>query len=155
MLIGFAGMSHLGLNSCIAAAEKGFKIIGYDNNTKIIKELTLGTTSVNEPGLKEYLKKNQDNIKFSNDVNDLKNCEIVYISNDIPTDNVGKSKIDSILKLIDKVNSIINKNCLLIILCQVNPGFTRKINRDKNFLYYQVETLIFGKAMNTNCTSLV
>ena len=36
----------------------------------------------------------------------------------------------------------------MIILCQVPPGFTRGINFDKNRLYYQVETLIFGKALD-------
>ena len=35
----------------------------------------------------------------------------------------------------------------MVILCQVPPGFTRKIIRNKEFLYYQVETLIFGKAI--------
>ncbi|MDC1375728.1 nucleotide sugar dehydrogenase [bacterium] len=147
MIIGFAGMSHLGLNSCVAAAEKGFKIIGYDNNTKTINELSSGNTFVDEPGLKEKLKKNKENIKFSTNVNELKKCEIVYISNDIPTDNFGKSNIDPILELIEKVNAIIKKNSLLIVLCQVNPGFTRKIVRNSKCLYYQVETLIFGRAI--------
>ena len=147
MIIGFAGMSHLGLNSCVAAAEKGFKIIAYDDNIKIIDQLLSSKTSIDEPNLREKLKKNRANIKFSNNVNELKNCEVIYISNDIPTDNFGKSNIDPILRLIKKVNSIIKKSSLLIVLCQVNPGFTRKISRNYKFLYYQVETLIFGRAM--------
>ena len=32
-------------------------------------------------------------------------------------------------------------------MSQVHPGFTRNINWPKNLLYYQVETLIFGKAI--------
>ena len=40
-----------------------------------------------------------------------------------------------------------NKKAILVILCQVPPGFCRKINWPKKQLYYQVETLIFGKAL--------
>ena len=36
----------------------------------------------------------------------------------------------------------------MVILSQVVPGFTEKIIWNKNKLFYQVETLIFGKAIN-------
>ena len=35
----------------------------------------------------------------------------------------------------------------MVVLSQVKPGFMRMINFDHNRLYYQVETLIFGKAI--------
>ena len=35
----------------------------------------------------------------------------------------------------------------MIILSQVNPGFTRNINWNKKKLFYQVETLVFGNAL--------
>jgi UDPglucose 6-dehydrogenase len=35
----------------------------------------------------------------------------------------------------------------MVILCQVPPGFTRSLTPSKERLYYQVETLIFGQAV--------
>ncbi len=37
----------------------------------------------------------------------------------------------------------------MIILCQVPPGFSRTVNWPKDQLYYQVETLIFGQALDS------
>ena len=49
--------------------------------------------------------------------------------------------------MIDLINQHISKNITLIVLCQVPPGFTRSLKRNKDFLYYQVETLVFGRAI--------
>ena len=79
--------------------------------------------------------------------NDLKNCDLVFISKDVPTDINGKSNLLEIKRLIKKIIKVIKKKCNLIILCQVPPGFTRSINWPLNNLYYQVETLIFSNAL--------
>ena len=44
-------------------------------------------------------------------------------------------------------HKFLNKKSILVILSQVQPGFTRMINFDHTRLYYQVETLIFGNAL--------
>src|SRR5204862_5218242 len=50
--------------------------------------------------------------------------------------------------LIGKVARALNPEALLIILCQVPPGFTRGLDiLPATRLYYQVETLIFGCAV--------
>ena len=41
----------------------------------------------------------------------------------------------------------IRADALLVILCQVPPGFTRQIEWPAEQLYYQVETLIFGMSV--------
>ena len=38
---------------------------------------------------------------------------------------------------------------ILCVLCQVPPGFTRGLALDPARLYYQVETLVFGRAAGT------
>ena len=39
MIVGFAGMTHLGINTAVATADKGWEIIGYDENQKTIDNL--------------------------------------------------------------------------------------------------------------------
>ena len=54
-IIGFAGLTHLGVNSAVASAVKGFKTVGYDKNDDVIKSLSAGETKIQEPELTEYL----------------------------------------------------------------------------------------------------
>jgi len=146
--VGFVGMSHLGLNYAVATAKKNFKVICYDESESIINILNKKKSPVFEKDLEKNIKSNFQNLKFTNDLEDLNACEVVYVSKDVDTDGEGQSDLLSIQNLIKKIINFLNKKTSLIILCQVPPGFCRKINWPKNQLYYQVETLIFGQALN-------
>ena len=90
--IGFASMTHLGLNSAVAAAHKGFRTVGFDPNETLIKQLQSGQTSINEPDLSELLRANAQNLEFTSSAADLRTkCDIVYISMDVPTDDKGSA----------------------------------------------------------------
>lgn len=102
-VVGFCGMGHLGRYSNAAAYIKGFKTITYD----------FGKTG----DLSE----------------DLRECDIVYISPDRPNHHVLPQT------LVDIAIAHMKPDAVLVVLCQVEPGFTRKI-KWKN-VYYQVETL--------------
>ena len=145
--IGFAGLTHLGINSAVASAAKGFKTYCYHNDPKTINRLNNNDVVVTEPKLPDYFEKHKDNLFFSSDPKILNNCDIVYIAFDVPTNDLGESDLKPIDILTQKIKKFINSNTLLVILCQVPPGFTRKIEWPKNQTFYQVETLIFGQAI--------
>ena len=145
--IGYVGLTHLGINSAVASAELGYNIIWYDGDSKIIEKFIKNISLISEPGLSKLLTKNKKRLNFSNDINYLYNCDIVYISQDIITDEKNNSNLQDIQKIINNVILHIKKEAILVVLSQVPPGFTRKINWPMKQLYYQVETLIFGKAI--------
>jgi len=147
LTIGYVGLTHLGVNYAIASAMKGFNVVCYDENLDIISTLKKKKIHFYEKNTEKNLKKNFKQFKFTNKVDDLKNCDLVFISQDVPTDSNGKSNLLEIKKLIKRIVKIIKKNCNLIILCQVPPGFTRSISWPSNNLYYQVETLVFANAL--------
>lgn len=147
-LIGFAGMTHLGINSLAAAADRHFSVLGFDGNEDLIDRLRQFKMPVVEPGLYDLLATNADRLQFSADPADLKRCDIVYISADVPTDDHARSDLSPIRSLIDQVTAHLNDDAVLVILCQVPPGFTRSLTRiPQQRLIYQVETLIFGRAV--------
>ncbi len=146
-VVGFAGLTHLGLNSAVAGAAHGFNIVGYHNDLELINQLNRSIPHVLEPGLTELLTENQEKITFSADPKILNQCDIVYIAVDVPTDDHGVSDLTPIHSMIDMATAIMNKEALLVILCQVPPGFSRQIKWPENQLFYQVETLIFGRAV--------
>ena len=146
--VGFLGMSHLGLVTSVCLAEKGFKVKCFDNDSKLIEQLKINNILIKEPNLTELLKKNRKNLSFIHDLRDLNDCEIIYVSLDIKTDKNGISDLKDIDKLLKQFKKCYNDNQILIILSQVPPGFTRKLIANFKQLFYQVETLIFGEAVN-------
>lgn len=145
--IGFIGMSHLGQNSCMAAIEKVKKVVCFDQDEKLISNLKNQITEINEPYLSELLKANSNDIIFTHSLEDLKKCDIIYLSKDVPTNENAESDLDVIYDLIEELCKYLPRDKILVILCQVPPGFTRKVGNHFCNLYYQVETLIFGKAI--------
>ena len=152
--IAYVGLTHLGLVSAAATLEKGYQVICFDTNEDIVNNLKSSKYPINEPGFKEALEKNKDRLCFTSHLEDLKNAELVYVAPDIPTNDAGVSHLEGIKKLITHVAPHIAKTSCLIVLSQVHPGFTRSLQEillnssiDPHKIYYQVETLVFGIAM--------
>lgn len=145
--IGFAGMSHLGLNSAIASADKDFDILCYDPDAALIAELKASRWPVSEPGLPEMAAKNAARLSFSADLGALATCDVVYVALDVATDDAGTADFGPLRALIAQVDAALARDAAMVVLSQVQPGFTRSLPRDKRHLFYQVETLIFGRAI--------
>lgn len=146
-MISVIGLSHLGLSTLISLASKGYKVIGYDKSKDLIDNIKKLNLQIKEPGLLKSLKKYSKRIKFTYNINDIKNTKVIFITIDVPTNkkNVGKYKI--VLNLIKLAKKNLGKNSSLVIMSQIPPGFMRKINFSKQRLFYQVETLIFGDSI--------
>ncbi len=146
-VIGFAGMTHLGINSAVACAGRGFRTVCYDPDHELIARLKASDLPIIEPGLPEALRKCGERIAFSAAIDSLDGCDLVYISADVPTDDQGDSDLTGIRGLSHAVTAHIGTRAVLVVLCQVPPGFTRQLNLPQERLFYQVETLVFGRAV--------
>ncbi len=147
LVIGYAGLTHLGINSAVASAARGFQVIGYSDDPKLVTELNRGVLPIGEPQLDELLARNTSRIKFSSTPASLAICDIVYISVDVPTDVLGASDLAPVQCMIQIATASMRTDAALVILCQVPPGFTRLVSWPSFQLYYLVETLIFGSAV--------
>jgi UDPglucose 6-dehydrogenase len=146
-VIGFAGMTHLGVNSAAGALGRGFQVIGYDTDRDVIGKLKHDEPPVLEPGLPDALKAHAARSRFTSDIEELRRCDLVYVASDVPTDDAGVSDLRGIHELINKVASVLRPGAVLVVLCQVPPGFTRSLSIAPERVFYQVETLVFGRAL--------
>tara|TARA_R110000782_G_scaffold243386_4_gene329977 strand:+ start:30534 stop:31844 length:1311 start_codon:yes stop_codon:yes gene_type:complete len=146
-VIGFAGLTHLGLNMAAASAARGFEVVGYQDDPVVVDAINAGRLPIAEPGLDGMIAENRERLIFTSDDTKLADCGIVYISVDVPTDDDGQSDLAPITDIIATTERAMRDDALLVVLCQVPPGFTRTLSRDPARLYYQVETLIFGRAV--------
>ena len=152
-MIGFAGLSHLGLVSSIVSAAKGFAVTGFDPDPALCCDINEGRLQISEPGLTELFMSNRSRLRFSDDSRSLAECGVVYVSADVPTDAAGHIDLRPIRSLISKVTCAA-PSATIVVLSQVPPGFTRPLAEQTSpgcphdRFFYQVETLIFGRAVD-------
>ena len=155
MTIGFAGLSHLGIVSSVAAASKGFDVIGFDPDRVRSEDSSQGWLPVIEPGLAELLEQQRARLRFTTDPAALSACDVMICSADVPTDADFRSDLSEIQTLLDLMIRQASLGTVFVVLSQVPPGFTRQLAHRlvqhhaarRCSLFYQVETLIIGRAM--------
>ncbi|MEO5341297.1 MAG: hypothetical protein H7837_12405 [Magnetococcus sp. MYC-9] len=150
-VIGFAGLTHLGLVSMVAAAANGFACVGFSEDAQRVAEIAEGRFPILEPDLPETFARHREKLSFFHDIHDLSACDIVYIALDVVTDERGQSDLGPVRAMVERVLPVLKPQALLVVLCQVPPGFTRAIPLPAERLFYQVETLVFGRALERAC----
>ena len=147
-VVGFAGMTHLGLVSASAVAGAGFDTICFDPDAALVARLRNRELPVVEPDLPELIESNGVRQMFTSALGDVSRCDVVYVAPDIATDDEGRSDTSVLSALIDLVVPAMRPEAVLVVLSQVEPGFTRALRAPElDRRYYQVETLIFGRAV--------
>lgn len=145
--VAYVGMTHLGICSAIASASKGFATLGFTPDAALVAKLEAGNLPVTEPELDDLLRDNRARMSFSADAGKLRDCDLIYVAPDVPTDDKGGSDLKPLDALLALVFSKVRPDATVVILSQVPPGFTRARLRPGVNLYYQVETLVFGRAV--------
>lgn len=146
-IIGFVGMTHLGLNSAVAGAERGFSVVCFDPDTGLIGRLKQGQMPVVEPDLDQLAAKNAARLSYTAEAADLARADVIYVAIDVATDDTGASDLGPLDRLLDITFAAARPDAAIVVLSQVPPGYTRKKIAPGRKLYYQVETLIFGRAI--------
>jgi UDPglucose 6-dehydrogenase len=155
-VIGFAGLSHLGVVSSVATAARGFDVVAYDRNLDLVDAVRNGQLPVHEPGLAELFQANAGRLTFTAAPQALGACAVVVLAQDVPTSADNQSDHAAVDVLAEEVIGHLAPSTVLVILSQVGPGYTRALGwrlgsdlraRDVS-LFYQVETLIFGQAVD-------
>jgi UDP-N-acetyl-D-galactosamine dehydrogenase len=118
------GLGYVGLPLAVAFSRK-FSVICYDNNSNRINQLKEGIDETLEVKKKDL--KNNENLIFTDNVNDLKksNCYIITV----PT-LVKKNKTPDLKPLIKATNLVgkfLSKKSLVIFESTVFPGCTEEV----------------------------
>ncbi|MDP4039118.1 MAG: nucleotide sugar dehydrogenase [Candidatus Pacearchaeota archaeon] len=98
------GLGYIGLPLSAALANAGYKVIAVDNDSKKIEDLKRGVVYLYEPGLRETLASQKDNIEFiTDDKYAIGNSDIIFVAVGTPLkDNLDPdySQLNSCLKSI-------------------------------------------------------
>jgi len=153
-MIGFIGLSHLGLNYSLATAAKGFEVMAFDPDTALVASLQQGRFPIDEPGFNALFAENRARLHYSADPAALAKCDLVFYALDVRTNERNESDLAPLTALIEGTIPALATNATVVVLSQVRPGYTRALatrlaGNGAKFggFYYQVETLIFGAAV--------
>jgi UDPglucose 6-dehydrogenase len=151
-MIGFVGLSHLGLNYSLATAAKGFDVVAYDPDLTLTARCAAGEFPIEEPGFSELFAQHCARIRYTSDKTALAQCDLVFYSLDVRTNERNESDPGPLTALIHATAPNLDARTTAVVLSQVSPGYMRQLwtelrERSPADFYYQVETLIFGRAI--------
>ncbi|MES2330134.1 MAG: nucleotide sugar dehydrogenase [Bacteroidota bacterium] len=129
--IGVIGLGYVGLPLAVEFAKK-YSVVGFDINKKRISELLNGvdnTFEINEEALiavkKEHISDAASTgIFFSDNIEDIRNCNIYIITVPTPTDKNNRPDLTPLYKASATVGNVLQKGDIVIYESTVYPGVT-------------------------------
>ena len=158
--VGVVGLWHLGCVTSTCLANLGYKVVGYDKDKEIIKNLICGKAPILEPGLDESIKRNTNNLRlqFTTNMEEaVTGADYVLLTIDTPVDEQDRVDLTSVYDAINEISRFITNKVLIIVQSQVPVGTCDdflKILKQKRpnvefGLAYCPENLRLGKAIET------
>jgi UDP-N-acetyl-D-glucosamine/UDP-N-acetyl-D-galactosamine dehydrogenase len=120
------GLGYVGLPLAHAFSEK-YEVVGFDINKPRIDELNSGfdrTLELTENQVKESLK---NGMKFSLNVDDIKDCNIYIVTVPTPIDDTNEPDLTPIIKSTETIAKILKKDDIVIYESTVYPGVTEEV----------------------------
>ena len=122
--IALIGLGYVGLPLAVEFGKKR-TVIGFDINQHRINDLKNGIDSTLECTAKEL--KDAINLSYTNNLKDIKDCEIFIITVPTPIDKYKKPDLNPLEKSSGAVGSILKKDDIVIYESTVYPGATEEI----------------------------
>ena len=122
--IGVVGLGYVGLPLAVEFGRKR-PVIGFDTNDVRIEELSKGIDRTLETTDKELSEAVY--LSYTNNIEDLKDCNIYIITVPTPIDHDKKPDLDPLVKASKAIGSILKTGDIVIYESTVYPGATEEI----------------------------
>lgn len=123
--IAIIGLGYVGLPLAVEFAKK-LKVTGYDTNTSRINELQGGHDSTLEVLDKDLLSI-QDNVKYTNNIDEIKDSNIYIVTVPTPIDKANRPDLNPLIKASKDIGTVLCKDDIVIYESTVYPGATEDI----------------------------
>ncbi len=155
MKIAIYGLWHLGCVTAACLADKGFDVIGIDDDETVTDNLNQGKAPVYEPHLDDLIKKSLgSNLRFSADKKELETADIIWVNFDTPVDDNDRADVEFVKDKIRAAFPHIANDTIVLISSQVPVGTTTALQDEFTAAHggqvtfaYSPENLRLGKAI--------
>jgi len=128
--IAIIGLGYVGLPLAAAFAEK-YRVIGFDINTKRVKELQDGvdhTLEISKEDLQAVLKTSDEKgLQVSDNAEDIKEATVFIVTVPTPTNKYNQPVLIPLQKASETIGSILKRGDVVIYESTVYPGVTEDI----------------------------
>jgi len=119
------GLGYIGLPTAAILANKGFEVIGYDINEKVVEKINKGKVHISEPDLDAFVKAAVFSGKLKAYTNPCR-ADIFMICVPTPLTENKEPDLKCIFKAAEDISPYLKKNDLIILESTVPVGTTEK-----------------------------
>ena len=151
--IGVMGTGYVGLTTAVCFSDLGHKVVGFDIDTKKVKTLKSGISTIHEEGMSELIVKNLNNknLEFTDSITDLSGCDFVFLCVPTPQDSDGSADLSYVIKAAHDLNGVLKKNTILVTKSTVPVNawkdIAKALNREDVTIVSNPEFLREGTAI--------
>lgn len=122
--IAIIGLGYVGLPLAVEFGKQR-NVLGFDINAARIAELHSGQDSTLEVTPEEL--KTSNGLRFSNNAEDLKSCQIFIVTVPTPVDKANRPDLTPLVKASETVGKAISEGAVVIYESTVYPGATEEV----------------------------
>lgn len=118
------GLGYVGLPLASLCAVKGYKVIGFESNQKVVDILASGKSHIVDETVEKLLSKANESGNFNPtaDNNSLSSCSIYLICVPTPIDSDNNPDIAPLISALDVIAPFIGTDDLIVVESTVFPG---------------------------------
>ena len=127
MRVAIIGQGYVGLTIAVGAAGAGHKVVGFDVNADLVKELNSGVShieGISDPALKSLLSNNT--YSASTDASVLNGCDVVVIAVPTPLTEARDPDLSFVHAAVELIQNNVKSPTLVINESTSYPGTLRK-----------------------------
>jgi UDPglucose 6-dehydrogenase len=125
--VAIIGLGKLGLPLSLVIHSGGSSVVGYDLNSQRVSQLKRREYDGPEPKVKELLLGATEGLTFTNEIGDIRECEIAYIIVPTPSDLngvFGSNLVEDAIKEVRECWKGTTSQKVIVIVSTVMPGTT-------------------------------
>lgn len=123
------GLGYVGFPLASLCAKKGYKVVGLEKHTSIVKKLKSGISHIRDDSVEGLFTDAiaSGNLTFSSDVGDVASCDIYLICVPTPIDDNHEPDLEPLKSALYEIAPHISKNNIVVVESTVFPGTCEKI----------------------------
>lgn len=122
-VLGIIGLGQVGLPTALSFLKLGYKVLGYDINERLVRDLNSGKSHIPEEGFDDLLKKFMGEELFLASTSEkiLTETDIVIICVATPLDSSGKADLSFLQKAVELTSRHLGKQKLIVVESTIPP----------------------------------
>ena len=129
MNIAVIGSGYVGLPTACGLASFGNHVVCIDNNEQKLAILQSGYMPLFEDGLQELYESNKSNIRFSGDMSDVRNANLIILAVGTPMADDGSADLQYIYAAADEIKPFLQNGAIVATKSTVPVGTNDEIER--------------------------